>query len=59
MLVIPVSILYPFDNKKENVLGALLILAWNLKDEIMLQMEKIKTWGGKFVIPIPEVKIYK
>ena len=44
-----------FQTKPDYVL----ILAWNLKDEIMLQMEKIKTWGGKFVIPIPEVKIYK
>jgi len=33
------------------------ILPWNLKNEIMTQLEYIKKWGGKFVIPIPEVKI--
>jgi 2-polyprenyl-3-methyl-5-hydroxy-6-metoxy-1,4-benzoquinol methylase len=33
------------------------ILPWNLKDEIMSQLEYIREWGGKFVIPIPEVKI--
>ena len=36
----------------------LLILPWNLKDEIISQMSYIRKWGGKFVIPIPEVKIY-
>jgi len=33
------------------------ILPWNLKDEIMTQLKYIRKWGGKFVIPIPEVKI--
>ena len=35
----------------------LVILSWNLKDEIMQQMEKIRNWGGKFVIPIPELEV--
>lgn len=35
-----------------------LILPWNIKEEVMMQMEKIKSWGGKFVVPIPELKIY-
>ena len=35
----------------------LLILPWNLKNEIMEQMAFINEWGGKFVVPIPEVKI--
>ena len=35
----------------------LLILPWNLQDEIMEEMNFIREWGGKFVIPIPEVKI--
>ncbi|MEO8472491.1 MAG: class I SAM-dependent methyltransferase [Chryseolinea sp.] len=34
------------------------ILPWNLKDEIMESMSFIGEWGGKFVIPIPELKIY-
>lgn len=36
----------------------ILILPWNLKDEIMSQMSYIRDWNGKFVVPIPEVKIY-
>jgi hypothetical protein len=35
----------------------LIIMPWNLKDEIMEQTKYIRGWGGKFVIPIPEVKI--
>ena len=35
-----------------------LILPWNLKNEIMNQMKIIQEWKGKFVIPIPEVKVY-
>lgn len=35
-----------------------LILPWNLKDEISEQMNFIKDWGGKFVIPIPEVTVF-
>ncbi len=31
------------------------ILPWNLKDEIIEQMSDIRDWGGKFVVPIPEV----
>lgn len=36
----------------------LLILPWNLKEEIMQQMAGIRAWGGKFVVPIPEVRTF-
>jgi SAM-dependent methyltransferase len=34
------------------------ILPWNLKDEIMEQLQFIREWGGRFVVPIPKVAIY-
>ena len=34
-----------------------LILPWNLKKEISEQMAHIADWGGKFVVPIPEVQV--
>ena len=37
----------------------LLILPWNLKDEIMHQMAGIREWGGKFIVPIPEASIHE
>jgi SAM-dependent methyltransferase len=33
------------------------ILPWNLKDEIMSQLAYIRDWGGKFVVPIPEASV--
>jgi len=35
-----------------------LILPWNLKDEIMKQMAHIRDWGGQFLVPVPEVRVY-
>ncbi len=35
-----------------------LLLPWNLKEEIMEQMAFIFDWGGRFVVPIPEVRVY-
>ena len=34
-----------------------LILPWNLKDEIASQMAHIREWGGRFVVPIPNVEV--
>ena len=34
-----------------------LILPWNLKVEIATQAAYIREWGGKFVVPIPEVRV--
>lgn len=34
-----------------------LILPWNIKDEIMNQMKDIRSWGGQFVVPIPELQV--
>ena len=33
----------------------LLLLAWNLKDEIVEQMSHVREWGCRFVTPLPEV----
>jgi C-methyltransferase C-terminal domain/Putative zinc binding domain/Methyltransferase domain len=35
----------------------LMILPWNLKKEIMNQTAALREWGGKFVIPVPEVSV--
>ncbi|TMG79647.1 MAG: SAM-dependent methyltransferase, partial [Betaproteobacteria bacterium] len=33
-------------------------LPWNLRDEIVGQMGHIREWGGRFVVPIPEVEVF-
>jgi hypothetical protein len=35
----------------------LLILPWNIRDEIMSQMAHIRHWGGKFVLPVPRLEV--
>ena len=51
--------IYAPEHIRETRPDFLLILPWNLKDEIMKQNAFIREWGGKFVVPIPEVKIYE
>jgi SAM-dependent methyltransferase len=34
-----------------------LLLPWNLKDEIVSQVGWIREWGGRFVVPVPEVTV--
>lgn len=43
---------------KETKPDYILILPWNFKDEIMQQISYIREWGGQFIVPIPEVKVY-
>ena len=38
--------------------GFVIILPWNLKEEITTQLSYIKEWGGKFVIAIPQLIIF-
>lgn len=42
-----------FEAKPDYVL----ILPWNLRDEVASKMSDISMWGGKFVIPIPQVRV--
>jgi hypothetical protein len=49
--------IYHPDRVKETRPDYLLILPWNLKDEIMEQMAYIRDWGGQFLVLIPEVRV--
>jgi hypothetical protein len=50
--------IYHPDKLEETRPDYVLILPWNLKNEIMDQMSHIRKWGGQFVVPIPEVRVY-
>jgi hypothetical protein len=52
-----IPIFHP-DKIKETTPDYLLILPWNLQEEIMEQMAYIHAWGGQFVVPIPTVRVY-
>lgn len=35
-----------------------LILPWNLREEISAQLGYIRNWAGRFVVPIPELEVF-
>jgi hypothetical protein len=35
-----------------------LILPWNLREEITSQLAFIRAWGGRFVTPVPEIRVW-
>jgi SAM-dependent methyltransferase len=45
------------DRLRETRPDYVLILPWNLKEEIVEQMADVRSWGGRFVVAIPEVKV--
>lgn len=49
--------IYAREKLRETKPDYVLILPWNLKEEIMSQMAHIREWGGRFVVPIPEVEV--
>jgi SAM-dependent methyltransferase len=53
-----IPILSP-DRIRETRPDYVLILPWNLKEEVMEQMTDIRAWGGRFVVAVPEVKVFE
>lgn len=51
-----IPVLHPDAIAKERP-DFVLILPWNIKDEIMAQLSFIRQWGGRFVTPIPSPEI--
>jgi len=49
--------IYHPDRIRETRPDYVVILPWNLKDEIIDQLHFIREWGGRFVVPIPKVII--
>ena len=49
--------IYHPDRIRETKPDYVVILPWNLKNEIMEQLQFIREWGGRFVIPIPKAAI--
>jgi len=45
------------DRIRDDKPDYILILPWNIKEEIMDQLSFIGEWGGKFIIPIPCIEV--
>jgi SAM-dependent methyltransferase len=50
--------IFPPGRIRETRPDYVLILPWNLKEEIIAQLAYVRDWGGQFVVPIPEVRVY-
>lgn len=57
MAGINLPIFHP-DKIRETKPDYVLILPWNIKTEIMNQMSYIGSWGGQFIVPLPELSLY-
>jgi SAM-dependent methyltransferase len=49
--------IHPPERINETRPDYILILPWNLKDEIVTQLAEVREWGAKFVVPIPELQV--
>ena len=49
--------IFPPERIRETRPDYVLILPWNLKDEITEQLSYVREWGGRFVVPIPRVDV--
>lgn len=45
------------DRIRETRPDVILILPWNLRDEIAAQLQYVKSWGGRLAVPIPRAQI--
>ena len=49
--------IYPPERLAQTRPDYILVLPWNLRDEISQQLSYVGSWGGKLVFPIPELEI--
>ena len=48
---------YAPEKLRETRPDYVVVLPWNLKDEIVPQLAYVAGWGGKLVLPIPRLKV--
>ena len=50
--------IFPPERIRQTRPDYVLILPWNLKEEIAAQLEYAREWGAKLVVPIPRLEIF-
>ena len=43
---------------RERKPDIVLILPWNIHDELVQQLSYIREWGGKFALAVPSIKVF-
>jgi SAM-dependent methyltransferase len=49
--------IHPTERIAETKPDYILILPWNLREEIVAQLQYAREWGARFIIPIPRVEV--
>jgi hypothetical protein len=50
--------IHPVERLAEERPDYVLILPWNLRDEIAAQLTYIREWGGRLVVPLPSLEVF-
>lgn len=50
--------IYPVEKIGQERPDYVLILAWNLRDEISAQLSYVREWGGRLVVPLPSLEVF-
>ena len=50
--------IHPVERLAEEQPDYVLILPWNLKDEISEQLHYVREWGGRLVVPLPALEVF-
>lgn len=50
--------IYPVERLAGERPDYVLILPWNLKDEIAKQLAYVRDWGARLVVPLPELEVF-
>jgi hypothetical protein len=49
--------IYPVERIQAERPDYILVLPWNLQNEILEQLHYAREWGAKFIVPIPEARV--
>jgi hypothetical protein len=49
--------IHPVERIAETRPDFVLLLPWNLRDELSAQLAYVREWGGRLVVPIPSVEV--
>jgi hypothetical protein len=50
--------IYPVDRLAAERPDYVLILPWNLRDEIAAQLTDVREWGGRLAVPLPSLEVF-